>query len=127
MSVCKQCGSSVIWLKIEGRWYCHNESDGAEHWDTCSKVRWEQTKATGIRFDRKAAAGYANSVHGTKFERLSAKVKRGERFKNHPSCRECVPAWEICPNQCPNSILINHNHSAAEISRMTTKWTMDSC
>ena len=107
MSVCKQCGYPVIWVKIEGRWHCHNESDGADHWDLCSKVRWEKTKATGIRFDSKAAAGYANSVHGTKFERLNAKVKRGSRFKRHILCRECVPAWEDCPNNCPLAIHSN--------------------
>ena len=100
MTLCKQCGASVSWVMIEARWHCHN-ADGTDHWDLCSKLRWEQTKATGVRFDRLREAGYANSVHGTKFERLNAKIRRGSRYKSDRSCGHCVPAWDVCPNHCP--------------------------
>jgi len=77
MSACKQCGASVIWKRVtndKGReqWQCFNADGVTVHWDSCSKRRWQQVKATGQRFENEHESGYAASVHGTKFDRLNA-------------------------------------------------------
>lgn len=102
MTACKQCGGEVRWVQIDGRWHCHNQ-DGSDHWDECSKRRWQQVVATGERFVTKRASGYANSVHGTKYDRISAGVVRGKRYKPSGQCKQCVPPWETC-NGCPDQI-----------------------
>lgn len=107
MSICcKQCGADVVWTKESGRWHCHNP-DGSDHWDLCSKRRWRQVKATGERFETERESGYANSIHGTKLDRLSAKPIRGAGFKLSGECKDCVAPWEVCaalPNGCPDAI-----------------------
>jgi hypothetical protein len=106
-TACKQCGADVIWKKVtndKGRqqWQCFNADGVTVHWDSCSKRRWQQVKATGERFESTMESGYANSVHGTKFDRLNAPIARG-KIKRSGKCRDCVPPWELCPG-CPDSI-----------------------
>ena len=31
-------------------------------------------------------------------------VTIGKDFKQFPECKQCVPPWEVCPNNCPNAI-----------------------
>ena len=100
MTKCKQCGGQIVWTQTEGRWYGRNP-DGSDHWDACSKRRWEQVKATGERFEAAEASGYARSVHGTKYDRINAKPIRGENYQPTGLCRQCVPPWEICAG-CPD-------------------------
>lgn len=88
---------------MDGRWACHNP-DGSDHWDLCSKTRWEQVKATGQRFDDKRQSGYAYSVHGTKLDRISADTIKGKKYKISGLCKDCVPPWEVCA-ECPDRIL----------------------
>lgn len=102
MSICKSCGSDVIWRRIDGRWYCYNE-DGSEHWDRCSAIRWEQTKATGVFFSKNGDSGYRNSVHGTKMSRQSSGFIRGKDYRE--DCCDCgLPAWEICSQNCSHGL-----------------------
>jgi hypothetical protein len=103
MSNCKQCGAAVIWTQTDGRWRCFNAGTETDHWDSCSKRRWEQVKATGKHFDHDRVAGYAGSIHGTKYYRISSGVIRGRQFPKpqvYAQCRQCVPPWEECPG-CP--------------------------
>lgn len=118
MSACKQCGADVQWSKIDNRWHCHN-ADGSDHWDLCSKLRWEQTKATGIRLEDEYKAGYRNSVHGTKFERINALVERGSNYREDDRCKQCVPAWQDCPNNCPLSFADSHGLTADQLSHLS--------
>jgi hypothetical protein len=103
---CKQCGDEVIWKRVmlasgRGQWQCFNNDGVTVHWDSCSKRRWQQTKATGERFESASESGYANSVHGTKFDRLASPVIRGQ-VKLSGQCRDCVPPWEVC-SACPDA------------------------
>jgi hypothetical protein len=94
---CRECGASVIWRRSGGRWQCFNADGATIHWDSCSQRRWTQVKATGTRFETETEAGYANSIHGTKFDLLIADGPKREI----PTCANCVPPWEVCPNRCP--------------------------
>lgn len=106
MTNCTECGGEVQWLKIKDRWHCHNPG-GSDHWDLCSKRKWEQVKATGERFINEKlspgerADGYRNSIHGTKKSR-HAYAPVG-KVKLSPDCQQCVPPWEACPT-CPDRI-----------------------
>ena len=105
---CKSCGADVIWKQITNdkgarQWQCFNVDGVTTHWDQCSKRRWEQVKATGERFERKRASGYANSVHGTKYDLLVAPVMRG-KIGLSGNCRDCVPPGEVCPAVCPEAM-----------------------
>lgn len=102
MSTCKQCGLEVKWVKNGERFNCLN-ADGSDHWDLCSLTRWLQVKATGQRFENQRESGYANSIHGTKLDRLSAKPIPGEHYKPSGDCKNCVPPWELCPD-CPDGL-----------------------
>jgi hypothetical protein len=102
MRACRQCGAEIRWQKQNGRWFCLNQ-DGTDHWDACSKKRWQQVKATGTRFEKKDGTGYANSIHGTKFDMKTSGFKRGRDFKVSGLCKSCVPAWEVCGG-CPDTL-----------------------
>ena len=106
MTSCKACGASVIWRRVQNdkgvlQWQCFNADGKTVHWDACSKRRWQQVKATGIRFEEKMESGYAHSIHGTKFDRQTAKMIKGKRRSGE--CRDCVPPWETC-SKCPDAI-----------------------
>ena len=105
MSKCKQCGAIVRWIREQGRWRCLNVADAKDHWDQCSRRRWQQVKETGERFETKEASGYRNSIHGTKYDRIAAKPIRGALYRE-PSgkCKDCVPPWEACA-ECPDQFL----------------------
>jgi hypothetical protein len=92
----------VKWLKIEGRWNCHN-ADGSDHWDLCSKLRWQQTVDTGKRFEGKdnrkqKITGYKDSIHGTKLDSIESKLTVGkDRSKEISHIAGCnIPPWESC-------------------------------
>ena len=111
MNTCEQCGAGVVWVRdIYGRWQCFNAGTDIDHWDSCSKRRWEQTVATGTPFENEKSvdangkpievSGYANSVHGTKLRQIDfhkAKAKGFHPFQHQPGC-EALP-WETC--DCP--------------------------
>ena len=115
MSICKQCGATVIWKKLPNQqglfvWHCFNLDGTTIHWDSCSKRRWQQVKATGERFEEERriehpvalVSGYDGSVHGTKLDRIAVKSVRGKHYHPTGQCRDCVPAWEPCLG-CPDA------------------------
>jgi hypothetical protein len=109
MSICKSCGASVEWTKKEGRWFCFNPGTQTDHWDSCSKRRWTQTKSTGKRFENMkvdkntTASGYAHSIHGTKFDHIEKKSITGKRYK--PDGCDCgLPPWELCKPNCEHAL-----------------------
>lgn len=102
-SLCKQCGGEIRWTRENDRWQCYNAGTDEIHWDTCSRRRWQQTKATGVRFENESQTGYTRSVHGTKLESTTGKWITGSDYREDTSCRNCVPPWEVCPG-CPNNL-----------------------
>ena len=113
MMACKSCGGDVVWKRDGKRWQCFN-LDGSVHWDMCSQRRFERIKATGTPFedvrDESAVEGYRYQ-HETKGEReqltriAARKVRASTTLSARiAACRQCVPAWELCPNKCPAEI-----------------------
>lgn len=88
------------------RWQCYDADGATVHWDTCSKRRWQQVKSTGERFETERESGYADSIHGTKLDRLSAKPIRGAHFKPSGECKDCVAPWEVCASVCPDKLAL---------------------
>jgi hypothetical protein len=89
------------WIFID-RWYGQN-LDGSDHWDTCSKNKWDQVVATGTPFEVTTkdgkVEGYTGSVHGTKLKRDERKAIVGKG--SAPSLCDCrVPPWEECLPTC---------------------------
>lgn len=90
-----------MWIHDGARWQCFEADGKTVHWDTCSKRRWEQTVATGERFETADAIGYRNSVHGTKYEVLRSPPIRGDLYVplvHRPDC-DGAPPWEYCSCQ----------------------------
>lgn len=98
---------------------CYDADGVTIHWDSCSKNRWQQVKATGERFQGKQeresgergkllVTGFRNSVHGTKLDMIKAPVIKGANSTRTPCGRdrgECThPQWEACAQACPNEI-----------------------
>lgn len=105
MTPCKECGGLIAWIKIEGRWHCHN-ANGSDHWDTCSKRKWQQVKDTGVKFEDQRTrdgivSGFADSIHGTKLSRHSRPHKGPSKLSG--DCKACVPPWQVC-QACPDGI-----------------------
>lgn len=106
MSPCKQCDAPIQWVQIDGRWHCHNP-DGSDHWDRCSQLRFERIKRTGEYFEtKKGDKGYRTPLKrsGVQYVQQTSGMIKGKRSKALGQCRQCVPAWETCPNQCPAAI-----------------------
>jgi hypothetical protein len=114
MSQCAECGAEVDWVQIKGRWYCHNAGTQIDHWDACSKRKWQQVTKTGARFEGKVmrssdysavgvADGFAHSIHGTKLSRHAIPSKKGDKFRTSEICKNCIPPWEAC-GDCPLTI-----------------------
>lgn len=106
MSLCKQCGLEVRWLKIKGRWHCWNAGTETDHFDLCSKAKFERIKRTGVRFEGKRQDGYLTvfKPSGVQLTRDAAKPVRGSLYAPTGLCRDCVPPWEICED-CPDRLL----------------------
>lgn len=108
MTNCTECGGEVEWLKIKGRWHCHN-LDGSDHWDLCSKRKWQQVKETGERFENEKpdrhtiVSGYRKSIHGTKLSRDARRPVKGSQYLISGKCKQCMPPWEIC-GTCPDRL-----------------------
>jgi hypothetical protein len=105
MIACKQCGAPVAWKQIDGRWHCHNQ-DGSDHWDRCSQLRFERIKREGEYFALKNGdKGYWTHLKnsGVQFVQQTSGLVRSSAGPI-VECRQCVPPWEVCPNQCPNAI-----------------------
>ena len=101
MSTCKQCGLSVTWKEVDGKWLCWNAGTETDHWDSCSQARFERIKREGQFFSDELAEGYYTDLKrsGVQYTRLTAKAKPG-RPKVINTCDNCVPPWETCPNGC---------------------------
>lgn len=115
MTHCTECKGEVNWVKEGDRWRCYNQ-DGSDHWDLCSKRKWEQVKATGKRFVNEKlspwerADGYKDSIHGTKMSRHARAAVGDVKFSGQ--CKACVPPWEVCAT-CPDLIRRKPEHVTA--------------
>jgi hypothetical protein len=89
-------------VKKNGRWFCFNP-DGSDHWDECSKRRWRRVSTEGTHFDHGDEKGYVHTELGTKLYHKSSGFKRGRDYRPSGLCRNCVPAWEVCPQGCPDA------------------------
>ena len=107
MSACKQCGLPVQWTRIDGRWHCHNP-DGEDHFDLCSKAKFERIKRTGQYFETKSRDGYVTvfKSSGVQLVRDAFRPVCGDRYEPTGLCRDCVPPWEICA-KCPDGLDIH--------------------
>lgn len=99
MPECRKCGAQVCWRHENGRWFCEN-ADGSDHWDTCSKRRWQAVVRDGVHFERGGDKGYLHEDKA-KFYSKSSGFVRGARYQMSGLCRECVPPWESCL-ACPD-------------------------
>jgi hypothetical protein len=102
----------VRWSKPDGKWECHNP-DGSDHWDLCSKTRFERIKREGEHFETAAVEGYRHPEK-VQFVRISAKPMRGKQYRES-GCDCGLPPWELCKPDCPHGIQLSgeqqHEHS----------------
>lgn len=124
MSICKACGLPVDWKRASGtgKWQCFNAGTQTDHWDACSKAKFDRIKRTGLPFadaDR-VAVDADGQVHRTTVNGYKTPLKpSGEqltmvraaviRSPCRPSgrCRDCCPPWEVCAT-CPDKL--QHHH-----------------
>lgn len=102
MSICKQCGSSVNWVRRSGRTLCLNP-DGSDHWDLCSKRRFERIKRAGEHFKTEDAEGYKTPLKksGVLYMHIRAESKHQSKGRSG-ECMECTPPWEEPCANCPD-------------------------
>lgn len=114
MSTCKQCGAPVLWVKEGSKKLCHNP-DGSDHWDLCSKLRFERIKRTGEYFQTKNGdKGYLTPLKrsGVQYVQQTSGWRKGKEYSKAAGCKHCVPAWEVCTNQCPAAVaLVNRSET----------------
>lgn len=107
---CKSCGLTVVWTLQKDpatnkeRWYCFNNGTNTDHWDLCSKTRFEKIKRTGDPFDHGDERGYYTELKpsGVQFTFQKA-VVRGVNYSHSEDCENCVPPWERC-EKCPDKL-----------------------
>ena len=104
MSICKACGASITWKRISGKWSCLNP-DGVDHWDLCSKLKFERIKATGKYFDV-GDKGYFTDLKpsGVQYTEQHSQIMQGDLYKPSGDCAGCCPPWEVCDWPCPDSL-----------------------
>jgi len=104
---CAACGSPITFKRTPaGRW-CPCELDGSDHFDKCSRLKFDRLRAEGAHFDRRATdgvnvreTGYSHRELGTKRDGLTGRVRRGAAF--NPCPETCsTPPWEPCL-ACPH-------------------------
>ena len=80
MAVCKRCGGSVDWLKVDGKLTCHDAGTDVDHWDTCKKLEWEQVEKTGSWFESEKEGGYVTKF-GIRLAWQSFGVVTGDLYR----------------------------------------------
>lgn len=113
-ATCGQCGLPVIWKRVGAAWKCENP-DGSDHWDLCSKTRFEKIRREGTFFEGKPTgmtraimprvdyvAGYRHPLK-TQFIEITARPVAGKKYR--PDACDCGrPPWELCDPQCPHAL-----------------------
>lgn len=100
MSICKACGGVIAWKRdASGKWRGLNGDGVTDHWDSCSKRKFERIKASGDYFEIEQDKGYFTNLKnsGVQYIEQHSEIFRGNKFKN-VDC-DCVP-WETCPKKC---------------------------
>ena len=110
--ICKQCGAPVRWVRIDGRWHCHNP-DGGDHWDLCSKLRFERIKREGEHFAERReyefveGYRYKDAEHRMREQLVRIEAKKRPAQKSVlaaiQACKQCVPPWQECL-MCPSQL-----------------------
>lgn len=107
MTICKECGLPVYWLKQQGKWQCFNRGDNRVHWDTCSARKFSQVKRDG-KFFKKTIGG--NEVEGYKAPKRTQltmirplKPLKGSRY-TEDGCDCGRPPWELCSAKCEHAL-----------------------
>jgi hypothetical protein len=102
---CKTCGALVDWKREAGKWQCHNAGTTVDHWDACSKNKFDRIKKTGEYFENGTTKGYITDLKpsGVQYTQQSARVV-GDRYKPSGDCADCCPPWEVCSFPCPDAI-----------------------
>ncbi len=111
MSTCSACGADVTWVRVGKRKQCHNP-DGSDHWDLCSKLRFEQVKRTGVHFHGTAHTAEGDKLHTEgyrspfKTQLVSIHLEKPITGKGYrPDGCDCgLPPWELCRSDCPHAI-----------------------
>lgn len=111
MSVCSQCGADVRWVQDGTRKQCHN-LDGSDHWDLCSKLRFERVKRTGVHFEGRQINGEGAVLHvegyrsPIKTQLVGIRLSKPVTGKNYrPDGCDCgLPPWELCRPDCIHAI-----------------------
>lgn len=98
MATCRECGQPIAWKALPSGKYCPTELDGSDHFDKCSKVRFDRIKRDGTAFETAREAGYRVGTK-VKFTRLSSKPIRGKHYVPH-TCTHAtpceIPPWDTC-------------------------------
>ena len=102
---CKSCGASVDWKRESGsgKWQCFNAGTQVDHWDQCSKNKFERIKRTGEYFEDGKTKGYITALKpsGVQYTQQSKRV-RGNLYKLSGYCADCCAPWEVCSWPCPD-------------------------
>ncbi len=85
MSLCKECGAQVEWIKDNGKWRCLNLGTEEDHWDKCSEIRTMRQFLQGKPFADDIVEGYETAnrlmyIHQVATTRFGKVVKT----KLHP-------------------------------------------
>jgi len=101
MSICKECGSTVEWVRGKKHMECRNP-DGSDHWDKCAQLKMARIRRTGEFFEEPNATGYLTAFKksGVAYTMLIG-APSGPVVIDKKGCKDCVPPWERCPNRCP--------------------------
>lgn len=116
MSICSQCGATVLWTRVsKRRKQCYNP-DGSVHWDECSRLRFERVKRTGEHFhgtdytaegDKLHTEGYRSpfktQLVGIRLDKLAT----GKDYRAS-GCDCDLPPWELCKPDCQHAIGARH-------------------
>lgn len=97
MAICGKCKTEIEWVKVDGKWGCHNFGTTIDHWDLCSQLRTKQIIDTGKYFEDKQDKGYITNLKksGVQYMQRNAKVKKGKKYIETIHSSDCVP-WEEC-------------------------------
>lgn len=105
MSLCRQCGSEVSWVRCGGKLLCLNPDDETDHWDRCAALRFQRIKREGEHFKTKSEEGYRTRLKrsGVLFVHQVAKKRQGPK-RISGNCRDCSPPWEDPCAECPDKL-----------------------
>jgi len=85
VSLCKECGAQVEWVKDNGKWRCLNLGSEEDHWDKCSEIRTMRQFFQGKPFADDIGEGYETANRRMYIHQV-ATTHRGKPVKTklHP-------------------------------------------